>query len=444
MPVPAHGPRLTHGKHQRIAATDSLSQKYRGRGIWPPAATVYSPILMSTRLTLLMAGLMAALCCSCSRAQNAQAEDLKTPDLPTVAVVKASVEDISRSLLLTAEFKPFQEIDVMAKVAGYVKKINVDVGDRVKEGQLLALIEVPEMADDQARAESTLSRSNAELARAKDELQRAESSHKIAHLSYTRLAEVAKQRAGLIAQQEIDDAQSKDLVAEAQISAARSNVSAAEQQIQISSAEVQKVKTLFEYTRVTAPFAGVVTRRFADTGAMIQAGISSSTQAMPVVKLSENTMLRLIFPVPESAVPTVHVGQQVNVRVPTLGRSFPGRVARFAEKVSSSTRTMDTEVDVPNSNLLLIPGMYAEANLTLDHRGNVLTIPLTSVDLNSDENSGQVLVVTPDNRIERREIKLGLQTETKVEVRSGLHEGEPVVTGNRGNLKPGSEVRSKL
>src|SRR5437867_11609049 len=97
MLVRAHGPRLTHGKHQRIAATDSLSQKYRSRGIGPPAATGYCLILMSTRLTLLMTSLLAALCCSCSRAQNAQAEDLKTPDLPTVAVVKASVEDISLS-----------------------------------------------------------------------------------------------------------------------------------------------------------------------------------------------------------------------------------------------------------------------------------------------------------------------------------------------------------
>src|SRR5207253_249629 len=101
-------------------------------------------------------------CCSCSRTPNAQAEDLKTSDAPTVAVAKAGVESISHGIVLTAEFKPFHEIEVMAKVAGYVKRINVDVGDRVQEGQLLALIEVPEMADDQTRAESMLNRSQAE------------------------------------------------------------------------------------------------------------------------------------------------------------------------------------------------------------------------------------------------------------------------------------------
>jgi RND family efflux transporter MFP subunit len=395
-------------------------------------------------LSVLIAGLTTLLGCSCSKAQSAQAEDLTASDITAVAVANATREEMSRRIVLTAEFRPFQEIDVMAKIAGYVKKINVDVGDRVQEGQILALIEVPEMADDQVRAQSLLSRSQAELARSKDELQRAESSHQIAHLSYTRLSDVAKQKQGLVAQQEIDDAQSKDLVAEAQVNAAKSNVSAAEQQVQVSLAEVQKTKTLLDYTRVTAPFAGSVTRRYADTGSMIQAGISSSTQAMPLVKLSQNSLLRLILPVPESAVPTVHVGQEVDVRVRTLGRSFPGRVARFAERVSSTTRTMDTEVDVPNPNLVLIPGMYAEANLTLDRRTNVLSIPILAVDLGSDETSGQIAVVTPENRIEIRKVQLGAQTETKVEVRSGLREGEPVVTSNRSSLRSGQGVRPKV
>jgi RND family efflux transporter MFP subunit len=397
------------------------------------------------KVALLIAAVTIAVgLSSCSKAQNAEAENIKTSDAPTVAVTRAGTEDLSQGIVLTAEFKPNQEIDVMAKVAGYVKKINVDVGDHVQEGQLLALIEVPEMADDQARAQSMLNRSQAEVARTKDELERAESAHRIAHLSFTRLSEVAKQRAGLIAQQEIDDAQSKDLQAEAQVNAAKSNIAAAEQQVQVSSADVQKLKTLFEYTRVTAPFSGLVTKRYADTGSMIQAGISSSTQVMPVVKLSENTLLRLIFPVPESAVPTVRVGQHVEVRVPTLNRSFPGRVARFSDKVSSATRTMDTEVDVPNPNLVLIPGMYAEVTLTLDHRNSVVTAPISSVEVGNDETSGQVVVVTPDNRIDIRKVQLGLQTETKFEVKSGLHAGEFVVTGNRATLKSGQEVRPKV
>jgi RND family efflux transporter MFP subunit len=400
------------------------------------------------KLALPMCGVViaafATLTESCSRTSSAESEKSEAAAAPTVAVTKAKTEDMSRGLVLTAEFKPFQEIDVMAKVAGYVKKINVDVGDRVRQGELLAVLEIPEMADDQARAESMVSRSQAEVARARDELQRAESSRDIAHLSYTRLADVAKGRAGLIAQQEIDDAQSKDMVAEAQVGAARSNLSAAEQQVHVSTAELQKVKTLADYIRVTAPFAGVITKRYADTGSMIQAGTSSSTQVMPLVKLSENSLLRLILPVPESAVPTVHVGQQVEVRVPTLNRLFPGRVARYADKLSPGTRTMDTEVDVPNPSLLLIPGMFAEVNLTLAHRNGVLAVPIPAVDLGSDESSGEVVVVTPENRIEIRKVQLGIQNANSFEIRSGLRAGDLVVTGNRSRLAAGQQVRPKL
>ncbi|MGA3085775.1 MAG: efflux RND transporter periplasmic adaptor subunit [Thermodesulfobacteriota bacterium] len=244
-----------------------------------------------------------------------------------------------------------------------------------------------------------------------------------------------------MAQQEIDDARSRDLVAEAQVAAAR--------------AALGRIKTMLDYSRVTAPFDGVVTKRYADTGSMIQAGTASQTQAMPLVRLSENSMLRLIIPVPESAVPTVHVGQQVKVRVPTLNRAFFGKVARFASKLSNSTRTMDTEIDVPNPKMVLVPGMYAEVSLNLNRRDKVLSIPVTAVDLTSGEasqqpkegangKSGRVMVVTTGNRIEVRLVSLGLETANKVEVLSGLKEGDLVVIGERSSLQAGQEVQPKV
>jgi RND family efflux transporter MFP subunit len=393
-------------------------------------------------LYLAPAALIVLLSDSCSRTEKVEAS--KSSEAQTVAVAKAITEDLSHDLAVTAEFRPFQEVDLMAKVAGYVKSIYVDVGDRVKQGQVLAILEIPEMADDRARAEAGVDRSQAEVARAKDQLQQAQSSHDIAHLSYTRLDSVSKQKPGLVAQQEIDDAHGKDLVAEAQVSAARSNLAAAEEQVHVNAAELQRIKTMFDYTRVTAPFTGVVTKRYADTGSMIQAGTASSSQAMPLVRLSENSLLRLILPVPESAVPTVHIGQRVEVRVPTMKRSFPGQVKRFSEKVNMSTRTMDTEVDVPNADLLLIPGMYAEVHLTLDRRDKVLTIPVAAIELGGDASSAQVMVITPDNRVELRKVELGLETATKVEVKSGLKEGDMVVIGNRAGLQPGQEVRPKV
>ena len=406
--------------------------------------------VVSQPYALLFVMAAAYLTSACSKHEPVQAGTPKPADVPTVAVAKVSTEDLSHGLVLTAEFKPFQEVDVMAKIAGFVKQINVDVGDRVKQGQLLATLEIPEMADDLRRADAAVVRARAEVTRAQDEQHSAESVHSIAHLSFQRISTVAEKKPGLVAQQEIDEAQSRDLVTEAQVSAAKSALAAAQEQVNVNSADTQKVKTLMDYTRVIAPFAGVITRRYADTGSMIQAGTASQTQAMPVVKLSENSLLRLILPVPESAVPTVHIGQQVEVRVPTLNRSFPGRVARFVEKVSVATRTMDTEVDVANPSLILIPGMYAEVNLTLDRRDKVLAVPVMAVDrANSDSEpgaaqTGEVLIVTPNNRVEKRKVTLGIESSNNVEIRSGLNEGDSVVLTGRAALQPGQEVRPKV
>jgi len=405
---------------------------------------------MAAISSIVLAALVAPACSKTEAIEPAGKSEKS--DVPVVAVAKAASADLSHSLVLTAEFRPFQEVEVMSKVAGFVRNINVDVGDRVKKDQLLAVLEVPELADDMARAKANVDRAKADVARAQDEERRSESAHEIAHISYTRLEQVAKQKPGLVAQQEIDDARSKDLVSEAQIASAKSALAAAQQQVDVNNAEVSKVKTMIDYTKVTAPFAGVITKRYANTGSMIQAGISSQTQAMPLVSLSENTLLRLILPVPESAVPSVHIGQQVEVRVPTLNRSFPGRVARFADKLQLSTRTMDTEVDVSNPTLVLIPGMYAEVNLTLAQKNNVLAVPVAAVDIDSSEGpegskgggSGSVMLVGPDGRIEIRKVKLGLETASRVEVRSGLQDGDLVVIGNRAGLQPGQQVRPKI
>jgi RND family efflux transporter MFP subunit len=170
---------------------------------------------------------------------------------------------------------------------------------------------------------------------------------------------------------------------------------------------------------------------------MIQAGTSSQTQAEPVVRLSQNNLLRLILPVPESVVPTIHLGQSVEVKVPSLHRSFPGKVARFANRVNLDTRTMETEVDVPNPQLVLVPGMYAEVDLTLERHQNALTIPISAL------AGSKVYVVTSDNKIQVRDITVGLETANRAEIRAGLTDGELVVIGNRSQLTPGQQVIPK-
>lgn len=379
---------------------------------------------------------------SCSRKPAADPVSASADSPPTVAVARASRQDLSRDLVLTGEFLPFQEVDLMAKVAGYVKRINVDIGDRVRQGQLLAVLEVPEMADDLTRAEAAIQRHTADVARARDELRRAQSAHEMAHLSYTRLAAVLESKPGLVAQQEIDDAHSRDLVAEAQVSAAQSALTASQQQVKESQADQGRLKTMFNYTMVTAPFSGVITKRYADTGSMIQAGTASQTQAMPLVRLSENALLRLILPVPESFVPHVRNGESVEVNVPSLGRTFAGKVARFADKVQTDTRTMPTEIDVQNPQLVLVPGMYAEVHLTIDERKDTLAVPVTAV--SSADGRATVYAVSSEGRIEERPVSTGLQTAGHIEIRSGLTPGDLVVIGNRSQLRPGEPVKPRV
>jgi RND family efflux transporter MFP subunit len=359
----------------------------------------------------------------------------------TVSAARVVRGDLSQTLTLAAEFRPYQEVEVHAKVAGYVKTINVDVGDRVRAGQLLAELEIPELKDEMTQDEASVNRSREEINRATADLERAESVHEMAHLGSTRLAAVLKQRPNLVAQQDIDEALSRDKVAEAQVSTAKAAVASARQQLAVATAGQNKTKTLFAYARITAPFAGVVTRRYADSGAMIQAGTSSQTQAMPVVRLSQNSTLRLIMQVPESAVPRVRVGAVVDVKVQALDRAFEGKVARVSGKLNPDTRTMEAEVDVPNATLELVPGMYAYATIATD-RSHGIVAPVQAVDRKDDKRT--VLVVAPGGRLESREITVGLEAPDQVEVRAGLREGELVVVGNRSQLKPGMKVSPKL
>jgi RND family efflux transporter MFP subunit len=376
---------------------------------------------------------------ACSRPGAAAAT---ATERPSVSVAKVARGDIAQTLTLAAEFRPYQEIEVHAKVAGYVKSINVDVGDRVAAGQLLAVLEVPELQNDIATDEAAVRRSGEEVNRAQADLARTESAHEVAHVGSARLAAVMKQRPNLVAQQDIDEAQGRDRVAEAQVSTAKAAVAAAQEQLAVARANQNKTKTMFAYARITAPFAGVVTHRYADTGAMIQAGTASQSQAMPLVRLSQNNLLRLIIQVPESAVSRIHVGAPVDVKVQALGRTFEGKVARFAEKLNLDTRTMETEVDVPNPKLELVPGMYAYASITTDAARGAVVAPVQAVDRKDDVTT--VLVVGRDGKLETRSITVGLEAPDRVEVRTGLNPDDLVVIGSRTRLKAGELVTPKI
>ncbi len=359
---------------------------------------------------VVIAALVIGLRRSAASTLVARKESLTLP----VPAARVTREDLFDPVRIPGEFRPYQEVELHAKVSGYLKNIEVDFGDRVKAGQLLATLEVPELLD--------------QLHSAKAAQQRAEADHKAAHLAYTRLSEVNKNHPNLVAQQDLDSAESKDGTTAAAIAAAK--------------ADFERYQTLLAYTRITAPFDGVITHRYADPGALIQAGTASDTQSMPLVRVSDNYRLRFDFPVSVKDVKNIHVGDQVQVEVTSLNNeTFQGSVTRATLRVKEDTRTMITELEVPNPSLELVPGMYAWAIFKGEQHRHALTIPIEAV---PPGRTSSVYVINDAGKIEERPVTLGLDTPTRYEVLTGLKEGELVFTGNRSQVQLGQQVRPLL
>lgn len=376
--------------------------------------------------------------CSKSQVVGAGGGD-EQESVTTVGVTPVTRKPMMRQLTVSSELVPFQEIDVYAKESGYVKDLLVDYGSRVQKGQLMAVLEIPELEIQLHEDTAAIASAAERVTHAQHELDRVEAQHQVVHLQSDRLSGVEKTRPGLVAQQEIDDAKGKDLALEAQVEAGKSAYQTAQSQVDEAKAKQQRDKVMFDYARITAPFAGIVTQRFANQGALMQAGTSSSTQAMPLVRLSQDDLFRLVIPVPESYVKYIRIGDPVQVRVPSLDKVVPGKVARFSVDVTADTRTMHTEVDVPNPSHTLMPGLYAEATLTLERKNSALVLPLQAV--NQAGGQTTIFLVDPNSTLQERKIVLGFETATDAEVLSGLNEGDRVVVSDRSALKAGLHVK---
>lgn len=374
----------------------------------------------------LVPALIAVIALSSCQDDKHASETESDASIPTVAVIHPRHEDLSRSLTLTAEFRPYQEIDVHARVTGYVREMKVDVGDHVKAGDVLATLEIPEIEEDLRKAEAA-------VLTARQNVQSAQADFEETDQISVRLQAADKEAPGLIAQQEIDTATAKTRANQANLDAAKQRVTEAE-------AEADRVKTMIAYSTITAPFDAVVTRRYADTGALIQAGTSSSGSTSALVSLAELKRLRLEFPVPESAAASVQVGGPVQVEVAALHEMFAAKISRFAQKVDASTRTMLTEADVDNSDYHYMPGMYATARLILDDKKNALAVPLQCI---ATDTKSTVFLLDQNQKIEQRDVTLGLETPTMAEVLTGLTPDDRVIVGNRSALQPGKPALAK-
>ncbi|MGA9584777.1 MAG: efflux RND transporter periplasmic adaptor subunit [Terracidiphilus sp.] len=389
--------------------------------------------------SFLVAGMTLACVCflvACHRAERGS--EAKADEIPSARVATAQRGNIAHTLSLAGQFQPYQVVDVHPKVTGFMVKINVDIGDRVRKGQTLAVLEVPELSAQLKGAGFEMEQAKDDLLRTQHEIKRAEATHAALHADYERLLEAAKAEPGLVAQQELDDAQSKDLASESQVDAAKAAADAAREHTEVAHADKDRVQALQNYTNVVAPLDGVVIWRYADTGALIQSGTNSNEQDIPIVRLSESGLLRLRMPIPENDVQFVHIGDEMEVRVDAIGRSFTGKIARFTRDVNFETRTMETELDVENQDLSISPGMYANAQMQLAHADNVTTIPVEALVLKGDQQI--VYSLDSDNRIHIRNVQVGLRGSKLAEIKSGIEPGDRVVLGGQENYTEGEHV----
>lgn len=372
---------------------------------------------------------------------NASAEATASADasLPVAPVVHPTRAALSNQLNVAGELLPYQQVELHAKVSGYVKHISVDIGDHVHMGEDLADLEIPELMAQVNAAKAGVQRAEEDVLRAKSAVIRAQADHAALHAAYARLKQAATVL-GLIAQQELDDAQAKDSSSDAEVAAAKANLLAMQQALDVAKADTARYTALADYSHIRAPFNGVVTWRYSDTGALVQAG-TSSAGAQPVVKLDQTDILRLRLPIPEALADYVHIGDPARIRVEATGQQLTGKVVRTAGALDLSTRTLQAEIDLQNKDGKLLPGMYADVTLNIRRTGTGLTLPIQAV--NQLSSPPFALVVNEQGHIEKRVLRLGVQTSTQVEVISGVTGDDRVVATNLSSFTPGEAVRAQ-
>lgn len=352
---------------------------------------------------------------------DAPVTPMTTPEAPTVQVVHPRQGEIDKSIELPGDVVGFYETALHSKVTGYLKTISVDKGDSVKAGQILAEIQVPEL------------RSN---------LQRAQANLEIQRITYDRLKKVQQSDPRLVSQQDVDMAYAKFLEAQA---------------------SVGTLQTLIGYTKIIAPFDGVVTGRFADPGALIRAGggdigvdetsglISpGATEGAgghrdgggPILTIAEIDKLRVYVYVPENSYPYIHDGTPATLHFDEFpGRVFEGKVARYASSLDLATRTMLTEVDIDNPHRLVYPRSYAHVTIGLVRHPDALSVPVAAL---GGSAASPKLTVVNDGRLAQIPVRTGINDGSYVEVISGLSPDSLVVATYSSGLASGTQVDARL
>lgn len=342
--------------------------------------------------------------------------------LDVVEVTRASSRGI---LMLPGDARPFYETTIFARTSGYVSKWFVDIGDRVKEGQELASIETPEL-DDQ------LHESNAKLAQLNAEANVASTNAQFAKISYDRWQAAAPE--GAVSAQERDEKK-------AELDSALAQLQASKAAVNLGEATVQRLRTLEGFKQVTAPFEGVITKRFVDIGALVTAG--STTNTTPLYTIAQSNQIRVFVDVPQASAPDIKVGMAGRATARELpGEVFCGVVDRTAGAIDEQSRTLKVELLVPNPKLTLLPGMYVEVKFESSRVDPPLRIPAAA--LSFGPTGPQVAKISDDGRLTVCPVTISRDMGDSVEIGTGLSDGDRVALNAGSQVSEGEKVDAHL
>ena len=356
--------------------------------------------------------------------------------LPEVNVAEAKAASSEADLVLPGNITPMAEAVINGRAEGYLRKRYVDIGDRVKAGQLLAEVEAPELEHQVQQARATLAQTRAALGHAQQGLAQSQSNLRLADVTMQRWKTLVER--GVVSKQEFDQKQAAFESEQATVQSAQSDVRAAEENIHASQANLERLGNLQSYVKITAPFAGVVTVRSVDVGSLI-----STNGSTPLFRIAQIDTMRIMVDVPERSAPMIKLGEPAEVTLQEFpGRKFVGRVSRTANSLDAGTRTLPTEVQVPNPDRSLLPNMYAQVKLIGARTAAAILIP------------GDALVVRPEgtlaavigkgNKVHFQAVEVGRDYGPEIEIRSGLQAGDRVAVNPTDDVREGAVVNPLL
>lgn len=354
---------------------------------------------------------------------------------PIVTTIRPKSGEPTSSLLLPGNIEPLYSAAVYARTEGYLERRNVDIGSKVKSGQVLAVISSPEIDQQLLQARATLAQSEASLQQAKATLEQAKANAELTRLTKERDIPLGQQYA--ISQQIVDDAVQANNARTADVAAAEANITAAQANVTANHANVARLLQLQSFEQVVAPFDGIITSRNVERGDLVTTG--SAAVGKPLFNIAQSGTLRIQIDVPQSEAVNIQDGQKASIDVKErLGREYTGTVARSAGSLDSAARTMLTEVQVDNRDGSLLPGMYAQVKFTLAEPHRSLIIPTSSLVI---DQSGMHVVTVGDNRkVHFVPVVLGRDMGTQVEILRGIQNTDTLVASPSDLLHDGQDV----